>query len=53
MIKIIKLSRYNLLPLERELDRIAEKHDIEFPLRGMSFVDEEGINFAVDDDDDW
>lgn len=52
MIKIIKLSRYNLLPLERELDRIAEKHDIEFPLRGMSFVDEDEINFAIEEDYD-
>lgn len=33
--RIMKLSRYNLQPLERELDRIAEKHDIEPDIHKM------------------
>lgn len=54
--RIIKLSRYNLQPLEDELDRIGlEKHDTEPRLRTMpslDFLEEElGYDFGGDEDD--
>lgn len=53
--RILKLSRYNLQPLEDELDRIAEKHGIEPRLRTMPlpeiFDQDIGFDFGGDEED--
>lgn len=52
--RIIKLSRYNLQPLEDELDRVGMKHGIEPRLRTMTTPDifEQEIGFDYGDDED-
>lgn len=55
--RILKLSRHNLQPLEDELDRIAEKHGIEPRIRTMPLPDifesEIGFDYEEDDDDEY
>jgi hypothetical protein len=52
--RILRLSRYNLQPLEDELDRIGLKHGIEPRIRGIPPVDlfDADIMFDYGDDDD-
>lgn len=50
--RIIKLSRYNMSALERELDRIGLKHDIEPRSPYMPTPDMFG-DFDEDEDDDY
>jgi hypothetical protein len=47
--RILKLNKYNLQLLERELDRIADKHGIEEPLRFMPTLDD--MNDEEEDDE--
>ena len=54
--RILKLSRYNLQPLEDELDRIGwEKHGIEPRLRTMPSPDifEDEIGFDCGEEDEY
>jgi len=52
--RMLKLSRYSLQPLEDELDRVAEKHGIEPRLRTMPLPDifDSEIGFDYGDDGD-
>lgn len=53
--RFLRLSRYNLQPLEDELDRIGEKHGVEPRLRTMPspdiFNQEIGFDYAEDEDE--
>lgn len=53
MVRIMRLSRFNLRPLEDELDRIGLKHGIEPRIVGMPPVDPftEETMFSYGEDD--